>query len=171
MIASPSSVVKGSPNPNAAKAFADFMLSRDVQELFPSEFLYSARTDIAGPPGYPPLTSIKIAPGRLRLHRSGKLAHPQALRRGDAVAGNLALVIAPSPARGEGTAMNAVFVVSLSAAHNHGISEAWITSGTPLPPTERMARSTSLSPNLWVVTSSSGKRLEASCSSASSQAL
>src|SRR2546421_653023 len=35
VIPSPSSVVKGSPNPNAAKAFADFMLSKPVQELFP----------------------------------------------------------------------------------------------------------------------------------------
>ncbi len=60
VIASPSSVIKGSPSPNAAKAFAEFMLSRDVQELFPKEFLYSARTDIAGPQGYPPLSSIKI---------------------------------------------------------------------------------------------------------------
>lgn len=62
VIASPSSVVKGSPNPNAAKAFADFMLSRDVQQMFPSRYLYSARTDIAGPPGYPSLTSFKIHP-------------------------------------------------------------------------------------------------------------
>jgi iron(III) transport system substrate-binding protein len=60
VIASPSSVIKGSPSPNAAKAFAEFMLSKDVQEMFPSEFLYSARTDIAGPPGYPPLSEIKI---------------------------------------------------------------------------------------------------------------
>src|SRR6516165_3072521 len=36
--------------------------------------------------------------------------------------------------------------------HSHGKSEAWITSGTPWPPTDLMARSTSLSPNLWVVT-------------------
>ena len=57
-----------------------------------------------------------------------------------------------------------------SAPYSHGINEAWITSLTPSPPTERMARSTSLSPNLWVVTSSSGKRWEASCASASSQA-
>jgi iron(III) transport system substrate-binding protein len=60
IIPSPSSVVKGSPNPNAAKAFADFMLSRAVQELFPKEHLYSARTDVAGPAGYPPLSSIKM---------------------------------------------------------------------------------------------------------------
>ena len=62
VIASPSSVVKGSPNPNAAKAFADFMLSREVQELFPGEYLYSARTDVPGPEGYPSLTSFKIHP-------------------------------------------------------------------------------------------------------------
>lgn len=62
VIASPTSVVKGSPNPNAAKAFAEFMLSREVQEMFPSEFLYSSRTDVAGPPGYPSLTSFKIHP-------------------------------------------------------------------------------------------------------------
>src|SRR5215470_9679696 len=60
IIPSPSSVVKGSPNPNAGKAFADFMLSKAVQELFPQEHLYSARADIAGPPGYPLLSSIKM---------------------------------------------------------------------------------------------------------------
>jgi iron(III) transport system substrate-binding protein len=62
VIPSPSSVVKGSPHPNAAKAFADFMLSESVQELFPLEHLYSARTDIAGPDGSPPLGQIKIFP-------------------------------------------------------------------------------------------------------------
>src|SRR6266852_9178548 len=56
-------------------------------------------------------------------------------------------------------------------AYFQGMSEAWITSGTPCPPTERMARSTSFNPNLWVVTFSSGKRLDASCARASSQAL
>ncbi|MEA2906788.1 MAG: iron(III) transport system substrate-binding protein [Alphaproteobacteria bacterium] len=60
VIPSPSSVVKGAPNPNAAKAFADFMLSRAVQELFPHEYLYSARTDVAGPEGQPPLSAIKM---------------------------------------------------------------------------------------------------------------
>jgi len=60
VIPSPSSVVKGSLNPNAAKAFADFMLSRPVQELFPQEHLYSARTDVPGPVGSPPLSQIKM---------------------------------------------------------------------------------------------------------------
>ena len=61
--------------------------------------------------------------------------------------------------------------VERSAFYSHGISEAWITSGTPSLPTERMARSTSFKPNLCVVISSSGKRFDAICSSASSQAL
>src|SRR5947209_17289235 len=55
--------------------------------------------------------------------------------------------------------------------YSQGMSDAWITSGTPWPPTDLMARSTSLSPNLWVVIFSSGKRFEASCASASSHAL
>jgi iron(III) transport system substrate-binding protein len=62
VIPSPSSIAKGSPNPNAAKAFADFMLSRTVQELFPLEHLYSARVDVAGPEGNPPLGELKIHP-------------------------------------------------------------------------------------------------------------
>ncbi len=62
VIPSPSSVVKGSPHPNAAKAFADFLLSTTVQELIPKEHLYSARTDFAGPEGAPPLSAIKIHP-------------------------------------------------------------------------------------------------------------
>src|SRR5215472_3641425 len=56
-------------------------------------------------------------------------------------------------------------------AYFQGIREAWITSGTPLPPTDLMARSTSRNPKLWVVTFSSGKRCEASCCRASSHAL
>jgi len=62
IIPSPSSVVKGSPHPNAAKAFADFMLGSAIQTLFPQEHLYSARVDIAGPDGSPPLSAIKIHP-------------------------------------------------------------------------------------------------------------
>ena len=77
-------------------------------------------------------------------HRFPPTGHPAAFRGGD-------------PSRGR--------------PYSHGISEAWITSGTPWPPTERMARSTSFSPKRWVVTFSSGKRFEASCASASSQAL
>src|SRR5437660_11941742 len=55
-------------------------------------------------------------------------------------------------------------------AQVHGISEAWITSGTPLPPTDLMARSTSFKGKRCVVIFSSGKRFEAIWCNASSHA-
>ena len=60
VIPSPTSVVKGSPNPNAAKLFAEFMIGDIAQKMFPSDGGYSARTDIAPPPGSPDLKSLKI---------------------------------------------------------------------------------------------------------------
>lgn len=61
VIPSPTSVVKGSSNPNAAKAFAEFMLSDDVQIMFPQDGNFAARTDMPAPEGNPPLASIKTA--------------------------------------------------------------------------------------------------------------
>ncbi len=60
VIPSPTSVVKGSPNPNAARLFAEFMIGDTAQKIFPADGGYSARTDIAPPPGSPDLTSLKI---------------------------------------------------------------------------------------------------------------
>ena len=37
VIPSPTSVVKGGPNPNAAKLFAEFMISDEVQKMFPAD--------------------------------------------------------------------------------------------------------------------------------------
>jgi iron(III) transport system substrate-binding protein len=62
VIPSPTSVVKGSPNPNAAKLFAQFMLGDTAQNIFPADGGYSARTDIAPPQGSPDLKSLKIIP-------------------------------------------------------------------------------------------------------------
>jgi iron(III) transport system substrate-binding protein len=63
VIPSPSHVVKGSPNPNAAKLFAEFMLSDVVQKLFPEEDgSYAARADMPPPTGNPELGKIKIIP-------------------------------------------------------------------------------------------------------------
>lgn len=61
-IPSPTAVVKGSPNPNAAKAFAEFMISDAVQQMFPEEGIYAARSDIKPPAGNPPLSAIKLIP-------------------------------------------------------------------------------------------------------------
>jgi iron(III) transport system substrate-binding protein len=62
VIPSPTSVVKGSPNPNAAKLFAQFMISDDAQKVFPAEGAYSARNDIPAPQGSPDLKTLKILP-------------------------------------------------------------------------------------------------------------
>lgn len=62
VISSPTAVIKGSPHPNAAKAFAEFMISPEVQKQFPASGNFAARTDVAPPEGAPGLDSIKIIP-------------------------------------------------------------------------------------------------------------
>jgi len=62
MIPSPTSVVKGSPNPNAAKLFAEFMIGDTAQNIFPADGGYAARTDIPPPQGSPDLKTLKILP-------------------------------------------------------------------------------------------------------------
>jgi iron(III) transport system substrate-binding protein len=62
VIASPTAVIKGSPHPNAAKAFAEFMISPEVQKQFPAFGNFAARTDVAPPEGAPGLDTIKIIP-------------------------------------------------------------------------------------------------------------
>ena len=59
IIPSPTAIVKGSPNPNAAKAFADFMLTEPVQKLFPEDGGYAARVDMPPPQGSPKLADVK----------------------------------------------------------------------------------------------------------------
>ena len=59
-IPAPTAVIKGSPHPNAAKAFAEFMISDTVQKMFPTEGIYAARSDIPPPAGSLPLGAIKL---------------------------------------------------------------------------------------------------------------
>ena len=60
VIPSPTAIVKGSPNPNAAKLFAEFMISDEVQKLFPADGGYAARADIAPPEGSPAVKDLRI---------------------------------------------------------------------------------------------------------------
>jgi iron(III) transport system substrate-binding protein len=62
VIPSPTAVVKGSANPNAAKLFAQHMISAEVQKLFPADGGFAARSDIPPPEGSPDLQNIKILP-------------------------------------------------------------------------------------------------------------
>ncbi|MHB8910578.1 MAG: extracellular solute-binding protein [Syntrophales bacterium] len=60
VIPAPSAVIKGAPHPNAAKVFAEFMLSDAVQNLIPQEGNFASRADIKPPAGDPPLSKIKL---------------------------------------------------------------------------------------------------------------
>jgi iron(III) transport system substrate-binding protein len=62
VIPSPTAVIKGSPNPNAAKLLAEFMISDAAQRLLPADGSYAARRDIPPPAGGAPLDTVKIIP-------------------------------------------------------------------------------------------------------------
>jgi iron(III) transport system substrate-binding protein len=62
IIPAPTVVIKGSPNPNAAKLFAEFMIGDPVQSLFPADGGYAARKDIPPPADGVALEKIKIIP-------------------------------------------------------------------------------------------------------------
>jgi iron(III) transport system substrate-binding protein len=62
VIPAPTVVIKGSPNPNAAKLLAEFMISDPVQSLFPADGGYAARKDIPPPADGVALDTIKIIP-------------------------------------------------------------------------------------------------------------
>jgi len=62
VIPSPTAIIKGSPNPNAAKLLAEFMISDPVQKVFPEDGGYAARVDIAPPEGGVALDTIKTIP-------------------------------------------------------------------------------------------------------------
>lgn len=59
-VPSPTAIIKGSPSPNAAKAFAEFMIGDAVQTMFPADGHYAARVDMPPPSGNPPLGSLKL---------------------------------------------------------------------------------------------------------------
>lgn len=61
-IPAPTAIIKGAAHPNAAKAFAQFMIGDAVQKLFPTKGNYAARADIAPPPGNPKLADLKLMP-------------------------------------------------------------------------------------------------------------
>jgi iron(III) transport system substrate-binding protein len=60
LIPSPSAVVARSPHPNAAKLFAEFLISTEAQKIFPEVGGYSSRIDVPAPAGSPPLADIKL---------------------------------------------------------------------------------------------------------------
>jgi iron(III) transport system substrate-binding protein len=59
-VPSPTSVIKGSPNPNAAKLFAEFLIGDAGQGLFPEVGAYAARADMPPPKDSAKLSDLKL---------------------------------------------------------------------------------------------------------------
>lgn len=62
VIPSPVAIMKASTHPNASKLFVDYLLSPEGQAVFVGDNFFSPRTDVAGPKGAVPLTSLKVIP-------------------------------------------------------------------------------------------------------------
>lgn len=61
-ISEPVAILAGTKNAEAAKAFVDFLLSKDGQQLAVSQGYMPAHPEVTPPPGFPALSSIKIMP-------------------------------------------------------------------------------------------------------------
>lgn len=59
-ISEPVAILAGTKNQEAAKAFVDFLISREGQELAASQGYMPAHPDVAPPAGFPPLSEIEI---------------------------------------------------------------------------------------------------------------
>ena len=59
-VCSPVAIVKNAKNPNAAKLFAQFMLSPAAQQIIADNAIHSSRIDIAPPQGQPALSAVKF---------------------------------------------------------------------------------------------------------------
>jgi iron(III) transport system substrate-binding protein len=58
----PNAIIKGSPHPNAAKLFAEFLLDDAAQQRIVADGLFSPRLDFAPPAGGKKLADIKLIP-------------------------------------------------------------------------------------------------------------
>ena len=61
-ICSPVAIIKNAKNPNAAKLFAQFMLSPVAQKMIADNAIHSSRVDVAAPAGQPSLKEVKAMP-------------------------------------------------------------------------------------------------------------
>ncbi|HKG00298.1 MAG TPA: extracellular solute-binding protein [Xanthobacteraceae bacterium] len=62
IVSSPTAVLKGARNSNAAKLFAEFMITPEAQTIIAESGIHSSRVDVAPPPGQPALTDVKFLP-------------------------------------------------------------------------------------------------------------
>ncbi|HZS33576.1 MAG TPA: ABC transporter substrate-binding protein [Methylomirabilota bacterium] len=76
-VTEPVAILRTARNVEAARAFVDFLLSRDGQALATRQGYLPARRDVAPPPGFPPLAAIRILP----VDFADFLAHDEANKR------------------------------------------------------------------------------------------
>jgi len=62
IVTEPTAILKSTKNASAAKAFVDFLLSREGQELAVSQGYFPARKDVKPPAGFPDVGALKILP-------------------------------------------------------------------------------------------------------------
>ena len=61
-VTEPVAILKTAHNPEAAKAFVNFLLSKPGQELAVAQGFLPARTDVTPPPGFPKTSDLHILP-------------------------------------------------------------------------------------------------------------
>jgi len=62
IVSSPTAVLKGAKSPNAAKAFAQFMISPEAQQIIIDSGIHSSRIDMPPPAGQPALKDVSFIP-------------------------------------------------------------------------------------------------------------
>ncbi len=62
IVTEPTAILRDTKNPEAARAFVDFLLSKEGQELAVSQGYFPARKAVKPPPGFPVVASLKILP-------------------------------------------------------------------------------------------------------------
>jgi iron(III) transport system substrate-binding protein len=65
-VTEPVAILKTTKNPDAAKAFVSFILSKEGQELAAKQGFLPARKDVAPPPGFPTVDELNVIPVDLK---------------------------------------------------------------------------------------------------------
>ena len=67
IVSSPTAIIKGARSPNAARLFAQFMISTQAQKVIVDSGIHSSRVDMPPPDGQPALRDVKVLPIDLDL--------------------------------------------------------------------------------------------------------
>jgi iron(III) transport system substrate-binding protein len=62
IVTEPTAIMRKTDNPEAARAFVDFILSKEGQEMAAAQGYLPARKDVAPPAGFPEVGTLKILP-------------------------------------------------------------------------------------------------------------